>query len=114
MRLLTASPLNLQAQSHSQRCKLMAWEQVEVEVGGKKFAGHMRAGEDITIFNIPPASELEVGGKFKCGGKTYTAASVNDIAQRGEELLVETKEKADGKSKARGNDDNSGGEEIQC
>jgi hypothetical protein len=91
----------------------MAWEQVEIEVGGKKFAGHMMIGDDATIFNIPPASELEVGGKFKCGGKTYTAASVHDIAQRGEELLVETKEKADGKSKARGDDDSSGGEEIQ-
>ena len=90
----------------------MSWEQVEVEVGGKKFSGHMMTGEDVTIFNIPPASELEVGGKFKCGGKTYTAASVHDIAQRGEELLVETKEKQDGKSKARGTDDNSGAEEI--
>ena len=59
-----------------------------------------------------PASGLEEGGKFKCGGKTYTAASVHDVAQRGEELLVETKESASGKSKARGTDDSSGGEEV--
>lgn len=90
----------------------MSWEQVEIEVGSKKFAGHMMIGDDVTIFNIPPASELEVGGKFKVGGKTYTAASVYDVAQRGEELLVETKETASGKSKARGDDDNSGGEEV--
>ena len=90
----------------------MSWEDVEIEVGGKKFAGHMMIGDDATIFNIPPASELEEGGKFKCGGKTYTAASVHDVAQRGEELLVETKEKADGKSKARRVDDSSGGEEV--
>lgn len=90
----------------------MSWQDVEIEVGGKKYAGHMMIGEDVTIFNIPPSSGLEEGGKFKCGGKTYTAASVHDVAQRGEELLVETKEKADGKSKARGDDDNSGGEEI--
>ena len=91
----------------------MTWQDVEIGVGGKKFAGHMMIGDDATIFNIPPASELEEGGKFKCGGKTYTAASVHDVAQRGEELLVETKEKADGKSKARRDDDSSGGEEIQ-
>jgi len=90
----------------------MAWEQVEVEVGGKTFAGHMMTGEDVAIFNIPPASGLVVGGKFKCGGKTYTAESVHDVAQRGEELLVETKEKSDGKSKARRDGDNSGGEEV--
>jgi|TARA_R100000455_G_C6273261_1_gene130647 hypothetical protein len=90
----------------------MAWEQVEIEVGGKKFSGHMMIGDDATIFNIPPASELEEGGKFKVGGKTYTAASVHDVAQRGEELLVETKETGSGKSKTRGNDDSSGGEEV--
>ena len=90
----------------------MSWEQVEIEVGGKKFAGHMMIGEDVAVFNIPPASELEVGGKFKCGGKTYTAASIHDVAQRGEELLVETKETGSGKSKARGVDDNTGAEEI--
>tara|TARA_B100000212_G_scaffold311633_1_gene263453 strand:+ start:258 stop:536 length:279 start_codon:yes stop_codon:yes gene_type:complete len=90
----------------------MSWQDVEIEVGGKTYTGHMMIGDDVTIFNIPPASELEVGGKFKCGGKTYTAASVHDVAQRGEELLVETKETASGKSKARGTDDNSGGEEV--
>lgn len=90
----------------------MSWEQVEVEVDGKKYAGHMMVSEEAIIFNIPPSSELAEGGKFKCGGKTYTAASVHDIAQRGEELLVETKEKSDGKSKARGDDDNAGGEEV--
>ena len=91
----------------------MAWEQVEIDVGGKKYSGHMMIGDDATIFNIPPASGLEEGGKFKCGGKTYTAASVHDVAQRGEELLVETKEKSDGKSKARGNNPEPSGEEIQ-
>ena len=90
----------------------MSWVDVEIEVGGKTFSGHMMSDEDATIFNIPPASELKVDGKFKCGGQTYTAASVHDIAQRGEELLVEAKEKADVKSKARGARDSSGGEEI--
>ena len=90
----------------------MSWEQVEIEVGGKKFSGHVMIGDEATVFNIPPASGLEEGGKFKCGGKTYTAASVHDVAQRGEELLVETKESASGKSKARGTDDSSGGEEL--
>ena len=91
----------------------MSWQQVEIEVGGKKYAGHMMIGDDATIFNIPPASELEVGGKFKCGGKTYTAESVHDVAQRGEELLVETKERVHGKSKTGGDDDNSGGDDLQ-
>ena len=90
----------------------MSWVDVEIEVGGKTFSGHMMSDEDATIFNIPPASELKVDGKFKCGGQTYTAASVHDIAQRGEELLVEAKEKADVKSKARGARDSSGGEEV--
>ena len=90
----------------------MSWVDVEIEVGGKTFSGHMMSDEDATIFNIPPASELKVDGKFKCGGQTYTAASVHDVAQRGEELLVEAKEKADVKSKARGTRDSSGGEEV--
>ena len=90
----------------------MSWEQVEIEVGGQTFSGHVMIGDEATVFNIPPASGLEEGGKFKCGGKTYTAASVHDVAQRGEELLVETKESASGKSKARGTDDSSGGEEV--
>jgi hypothetical protein len=90
----------------------MSWVDVEIEVGGKTFSGHMMSNEDATIFNIPPASELAVGGKFKCGGQTYTAATVHDVAQRGEELLVEAKEKEDVKSKARGARDSSGGEEV--
>ena len=90
----------------------MSWDSVEIEVGGKTFSGHIMIGDETTIFNIPPSSGLEEGGKFKCGGKTYTAASVHDVAQRGEELLVETKETASGKSKARGTDDSSGGEEV--
>ncbi len=90
----------------------MSWVDVEIEVGGKTFSGHMMSNEDATIFNIPPASELAVGGKFKCGGQTYTAATVHDVAQRGEELLVEAKEKEDVKSKARGTRDSSGGEEV--
>jgi hypothetical protein len=90
----------------------MSWVDVEIEVGGKTFSGHMMSDEDATIFNIPPASELAVGGKFKCGGQTYTAATVHDVAQRGEELLVEAKEKEDVKSKARGARDSSGGEEV--
>jgi len=90
----------------------MTWVQVEIEVGGKTFSGHMMSNEDATIFNIPPTSELKVDGKFKCGGQTYTAATVHDVAQRGEELLVEAKEKADVKSKARRTDDNTGEEEV--
>jgi hypothetical protein len=90
----------------------MSWVDVEIEVGGKTFNGQMKSSEDATIFNIPPASELKADGKFKCGGQTYTAASVNDVAQRGEELLVEAKEKEDVKSKARGTRDSSGGEEV--
>ena len=90
----------------------MSWVQVEIEVGGKTFSGHMMSNEDAAIFNIPPASELKVDGKFKCGGQTYTAATVHDVAQRGEELLVEAKEKADVKSKTRGARDSSGGEEV--
>jgi len=92
----------------------MSWEAVDIEVGGKSYSGHVMSDGEQTIFNIPPASELEVGGKFKCGGKSFTAVSVHDVAQRGEELLVETKEVySGGKSKARRIDDSSGGEEVQ-
>ena len=91
----------------------MSWESVDIEVGSKSYSGHVMSDGEKTIFNIPPASELEVGGKFKCGGKSFTAVGVHDVAQRGEELLVETKEVySGGKSKARRNDDNSGGEEV--
>ena len=89
----------------------MSWERVEIEVGGKTFSGHVMIGDEATVFNIPPSSGLEEGGKFMWR-QTYTAASVHDVAQRGEELLVETKESASGKSKTRGTDDSSGGEEV--
>ena len=91
----------------------MSWEVVDIEVGGKSYSGHVMSDGERTIFNVPPVSELEVGGKFKCGGKSFTAVSVHDVAQRGEELLVETKEVyGGGQSKKRGTPDSSGGDEI--
>ena len=91
----------------------MSWEVVDIEVGGKSYSGHVMSDGERTIFNVPPVSELEVGGKFKCGGKSFTAVIVHDVAQRGEELLVETKEVyGGGQSKKRGNPDSSGGEEV--
>ena len=47
----------------------MSWEQVEIEVGGKTFSGHVMIGDEATVFNIPPASGLEEGGKFGVAAK---------------------------------------------
>ena len=91
----------------------MAWETVEVSVNGSSLSAFIKAGDGVIEWTIPFSSGLEEGGSFDCHGKSYTAMTCVDVAQRGEVLLVTTQGDKNVKSKARRTRDSSGGEEAQ-
>tara|TARA_R110000851_G_scaffold233493_2_gene386073 strand:+ start:2819 stop:3109 length:291 start_codon:yes stop_codon:yes gene_type:complete len=75
----------------------MAWVRVKVKTDKTEYIGFQRGDE----FSVPFASDLKVGDSFKVGSKEHKILSVEDIAQRGEELLVETKEISIGKNSTK-------------
>ena len=91
----------------------MAWETVEVSVNGSTLSASVKSAGDALEWTIPATSELEAGGSFECEGKSYTAITCEDVAQRGEVLLVTTQGDKNVKSKARRARDSSGGDEVQ-
>ncbi len=89
----------------------MAWETVEVTVNGSSLSASMKAGDGVIEWAIPFSSGLEEGGGFECGGKSYTAITCEDVAQRGEVLLITTQGVKNDKSKARRAKDSAGRED---
>jgi len=90
----------------------MSWELVEVSIEGKSWLAHKKSTDSGLEWTVPVASGLDVGGAFECGGKTYTADSCVDVAQRGEVIIVSTQETKDVKSKARRAKGSSGEEDT--
>ena len=90
----------------------MSWELVEVSIEGKSWLAHKKSTDSGLEWTVPVASGLDVGGTFKCGGKTYTADSCVDVAQRGEVVIVSTQETKNVKSKTRRAKDSSGEEDT--
>jgi len=86
----------------------MAWENVKATIDDKDWVVAKKSSDSYIEWSFPFASEIEEGGKFKSRGKTYTALTATDIAQRGEVVLVKTAGDKDVKSKKRGTEDNSG------
>jgi len=86
----------------------MAWEYVKATVNDKDWVIAKKLSDPYIEWSFPFASQIEEGGDFKSGGKTYTALTATDIAQRGEVVLVKTAGDKDVKSKKRGTEDNSG------
>ena len=91
----------------------MAWSSVDVKIKGKGWGAMMKPSDSTVVFSVSCACKIKVGDTIECGGEAYKAASVTDVAQRGETFLVETEGNSDGKSKARGNNPEPSGEEIQ-
>ena len=75
----------------------MAWNQVKINTGKTEYTGFQR-GDD---FEIPFASGLKVGDSFKVGAEDYKVINITNIAQRGEVLLVETKERNIGQNSTK-------------
>ena len=90
----------------------MAWETVEVSVNGSSLSASMKAGDGVIEWAISFSSGLEEGGSFDCNGKSYTAMTCVDIAQRGEVLEVTTQGDKNVKSKTRRAKDSSGEEGV--
>ena len=67
-----------------------------------------KSSDSSITWSFPFSSGIDEGGKFKSGGKTYTAITVEDVADRNEEILVTTTGVNDGKSKARRTEDKVG------
>ena len=90
----------------------MAWSSVNVKIKGKDWGAMMKPSNSAVVFSVSFACKVKAGDAIECGGETYKAVNVTDVAQRGETYLVETEGKSDGKSKARGVDDSSGQEDT--
>jgi len=90
----------------------MAWSSVDVKIKGKDWGAMMKPSDSVIVFSVSCACKIKVGDTIECGGETYKAVNVTDVAQRGETYLVETEGKSDGKSKARGANGSSGEEEV--
>ena len=67
----------------------MSWLVVEIEVDGSTISGWSKNNQE---FTVPFSSNLEVGGHFKVGEKSFVAESVTNVAGRGEQLLIGGKE----------------------
>ena len=90
----------------------MSWELVEVTINDKSWLAHKKSTDSGLEWTVPVASGLDVGGTFKCGGKSYTADSCVDVAKRGEVFIVATQETKNVKSKTRRAKDSSGEEDT--
>ena len=90
----------------------MSWEQVKATIDDTDWVVSKKLSDGNIVWCFPFASEIDEGGKFKSGGKTHTAISVENVADRNEEIIVLTKGVNDGKSKARGTEDKTGGEDV--
>lgn len=87
----------------------MSWLSVEIEVDGSTISGWSKNNQE---FTLPFSSNLEVGGHFKVGEKSFVAESVTNVAGRGEQLLIGGKEVQNDKPKARRNKSNAGGQDV--
>ena len=90
----------------------MAWSSVDVKIKGKNWGAMMESSNSAVVFSVSCACKIKAGDTIECGGETYKAANVTDVAQRGETFLVETEGNSDGKSEAGGANDSSGEEEV--
>ena len=86
----------------------MAWSSVDVKIKGKGWGAMMKSSDSAFVFSVSCACKIKVGDTIECGDEKYIAASVNDVAQRGETFLVETEGNKNDKPETRGTEDSSG------
>lgn len=75
----------------------MAWKNVVAKTSKNSYSAFQRGNE----FTFDFVSGLQVGDSFKVGSKEYEVIEATDIAQRSEQMLVNTKEKNSGKDSTK-------------
>ena len=80
----------------------MAWNIVEIKVGKDTHEVNQHTSNPLK-FAFSSAIQMDGVKKFSCGNDSFEVVSVTDVANRGEEYIVETiKENQSGKSSKRG------------
>ena len=86
----------------------MAWINATVNFNGVTYLSHRRG----IIFVVPHCSGLEVGDIFKADSSQFEVLTAVDLHDRGETLVMDTKEIKDDKPKARRNAVGDRGTEV--
>ena len=89
----------------------MAWHSVDVKIKNKTWGAMIRSSESVVEFSVSAACKVKAGDAVEFGGEAHKVISIEDIAQRGETLVLTCEGKSDDKSKAGGASDSSGGED---
>ena len=80
----------------------MAWNTVEIKIGKDVHEVNQHSSNP-TKFAFSSAIQMDGVKKFSCGNDSFEVVSVTDVANRGEEYIVETIQgEQSGKSTKRG------------
>ena len=90
----------------------MAWHSVDVKIKNKTWGAMIRSSESVVEFSVSAACKIKAGDAVECGDDTHKVIFIEDIAQRGETLVLTCEGKSDDKSKAGGASDSSGSEDV--
>ncbi len=83
----------------------MAWNTVEIKIGKDVFEVNQHSSNP-SKFAFSSAIQMDGVKKFSCGNDSFEVVSVTDVANRGEEYIVETIQgEQSGKSIKRGSED---------
>ena len=83
----------------------MAWNTVEVKIGKDTCVVNQHTSNPLK-FAFSSAIHVDGLKKFSCGDESYEVVSITDVANRGEEFMVETIQgEQSGKSSKRGDSD---------
>ena len=82
----------------------MAWNTVEIKIGKDVYEVNQHSSNPTKF----ASSAIQMDGvkKFSCGNDSFEVVSITDVANRGEEYIVETIQgEQSGKSSKRGDSD---------
>ena len=83
----------------------MAWNTVEIKIGKDVYEVNQHSSNP-SKFAFSSAIQMDGVKKFSCGNDSFEVVSVTDVANRGEEYIVETIQgEQSGKSSKRGDSD---------
>ena len=88
----------------------MSWSNVEVKISGKNYSASKRNSSP--EFCLPSDTKIKLGQAIVCNDTSYEVTRVTDVANRGEILEVETKEKDIDESQTRRDQDNTGEQDL--
>ena len=83
----------------------MAWNTVEIKIGKDVFEVNQHSSNP-SKFAFSSAIQMDGVKKFSCGNDSFEVVSITDVANRGEEYIVETIQgEQSGKPIKRGSED---------